>query len=75
MNCTIFQPNPLPVMPRILYLMDGSAPCRAAWMALKAAGVDFEVKRVDLINGEQKEDWFVKVGVIFYVKKPQTPCV
>ena len=46
----------------VLYVWPGSAPCRAVWMTAKAANVDVDVKTVDLLKGEHKQETFLKVG-------------
>lgn len=47
-----------------LYVMPASAPCRAVWMACKAANIPVNIKYVDLMKGEQKNPDFVKVTYV-----------
>ena len=55
-------------MTRTLYIIDGSAPARTAWMACVAAGVDVDIHRMDTLEkANQWEEWFLQVreGVTF----------
>ena len=49
-----------------LYVIDGSPPARAAWMACRAMGMDLTIKRMDFSKGEQFSDWFLKVDFLLH---------
>lgn len=52
-------------MPIDLYLVVGSAPCRAVRLAAAAIGVDLNLKNVDLKAGEHLKPEFIKVTYNF----------
>ena len=45
-----------------LYVSVISPPSRAAWMTCEAAGVECTVTKLNLLKGENKADWYIKVG-------------
>lgn len=45
-----------------LYYKPGSAPCRAVLMTAKAVGVDLNLKRVELMNGEHLTPEYLKIN-------------
>jgi len=45
-----------------LYYFPFSAPCRAVMMTAKAINLPLEMKKVDLMKGEQKEEAFLKIN-------------
>jgi len=45
-----------------LYIFPLSAPCRAVMMTAKAANINLDVKIIDLLKGEQKEEAFLKIN-------------
>ncbi len=51
-------------MSRTLYVIDGSPPSRATWMAFRAIGLDVTIRHMDFSKGEQFSDWFLKVTSI-----------
>lgn len=44
------------------YYLPGSAPCRSVLMAAKAVGVELNLKRLNLMSGEQMKPEFIKVN-------------
>jgi len=48
-----------------LYIFPLSAPCRAVMMASAAAKIPLELKTIDLLKGEQKEESFLLVCIFF----------
>lgn len=49
-------------MPIDLYYMDISAPCRSVMMTAKMVGVDLNLKKTDLMAGEQMKPEFIKMN-------------
>ena len=49
-------------MPLKFYHFNASQPSRAVLMTLKALGLDFEVKNIDLLKVEQKAPEYLKVN-------------
>jgi len=49
-------------MPLQLYHFHISPPSRSVLMTLKALGIDFEVKPVNLFEGEQKKTEYLKIN-------------
>merc|ERR1719189_1269239 len=47
-----------------LYHNDISPPSRAVWAVLKQIGVEFEVKALDLLTQEHKQDWYLEINPI-----------
>jgi glutathione S-transferase len=45
-----------------LYLMRGSAPCRLVWWVSKLAGQNTKLVDINLMKGEHKQDWFIKLN-------------
>ncbi|XP_054159051.1 glutathione S-transferase 1-like [Oppia nitens] len=45
-----------------LYFVGPSPPCRAVMMAAKHLNINLNPKYVDLMKGEQKEEWFLKLN-------------
>ncbi|WP_298837308.1 glutathione S-transferase family protein [uncultured Roseobacter sp.] len=53
-----------------LYACPGSGNCFKPWLALNQLGLPFELSMVDVLAGEQKSDWFMKInpdGVVPYL--------
>ncbi|KAF5279674.1 hypothetical protein FQR65_LT15309 [Abscondita terminalis] len=50
------------VMPIDLYYVPGSSPCRGVLLAAKAAGVELNLKILDLMKGEQLTPEFLKIN-------------
>lgn len=44
------------------YYLPGSAPCRSVLMAAKAVGVELNLKRLNLMSGEQMKPEFLKIN-------------
>jgi len=49
-------------MPIDLYFVPPSPPCRAVIMAARHLNIELNAKFVDLMKGEQKEEWFLKIN-------------
>merc|ERR1712141_627848 len=47
-----------------LYHNDISPPSRAVWAVLKHIGVKFDVKHLDLLTQEHKQEWYLKINPI-----------
>merc|ERR1711976_5025 len=47
-----------------LYHNDISPPSRAVWAVLKQIGVEHEVKALDLLSREHKQDWYLEINPI-----------
>merc|ERR1712048_405494 len=47
-----------------LYHNDISPPSRAVWAILKHLDIEFEVKKLDLLTQEHKQDWYLKINPI-----------
>ena len=50
----------------ILYYLPLSAPCRTVMFVAKELGVDLELKRVELFQGEHLQPWFLEVSEDLY---------
>ncbi|KAG5317641.1 GSTT3 transferase, partial [Pseudoatta argentina] len=58
-------------MPIDLYLVVGSAPCRAVRLAAAAIGVDLNLKNVDLKAGEHLKPEFIKYQLVVTGVSPE----
>jgi len=45
-----------------LYMHPFSAPCRAVMMTAYAINLELELKKMDLMKEQQKEEWFLKIN-------------
>merc|ERR1712198_447911 len=54
--------NSFIIMPKTLYFLDLSPPARSVHMVCRELNIDIDIKRMDLFNGEQKQDWFLKLN-------------
>lgn len=52
-------------MAPVLYSVDTSPPCRSVLMLAKAIGLSFDVKTINLSEGDQLKPEFLKVSYIF----------
>lgn len=51
----------------VLYFIDPSPPSRAVYLLAKYLEIDFELKRVDLLSGEQFSEEFLKLNPLHQV--------
>lgn len=51
-------------MPPILYYLPPSPPCRAVLLLGRMLGIDFDLKPVNVLDGEQLKAEFVEVKLI-----------
>lgn len=49
-------------MPVEFYYFNMSPPSRAAWMVLEELGIKYEKKVVNILAGEQKQDWYKDIN-------------
>merc|ERR1711976_733950 len=52
------------IMAITLYHNDISPPSRAVWAVLKQIGIEFDVKKLDLLTQEHKQEWYLKINPI-----------